>query len=87
MKDDLFRFIKNKALDQVKKYGTALSADKIINLINERFSEEIKNILSKLSILNPDDNEYILYDIIINKEYFKYDIIDNVKKLYLIQKI
>ena len=83
LKDTFLGIIKDKALDQLKKHGTAWVADKIINLINERFSEKIKDILVDLNILKFDDNdkEYILYDIIINREYFKSNLITKFKDM------
>ena len=82
LEEIILKKIKDKAFNHLKEHGTAWLADKIINEINKHFSEKIKNILSNLSILNFDDNdkESILYDIIINREHFKYNLITKVKE-------
>ena len=82
LKDVIFGTIKDKVISHLKEHGTAWAANKIMNLINNSFSEKIKEMLRSLDILGFDDkdNESVLYDIIINRDFFKCNLISKVKE-------
>ena len=84
LKDTFLGMLKDKVVNHLKEHGTAWATNKIINLINNKFSEKIKEILSNFDLLKFDDkdNNSMLYDIIINRDYFQRDLIGKVKKVF-----
>ena len=83
LKDIFLKTLKDKAIEELKNYGVAKVSEKIIQSINECFSEKIKDILSQVNILNfnNNDEQSILYDVITNDQHFKYNLIQNVKNI------
>ena len=83
LKDTFLGILKDKVVSHLKEHKTACVTNKIINLINDLFSEKIKEQLFNLDLLKLDDiyNEYISYDIIINRENFQCHLIEKFKKV------
>ena len=83
LKDTLLGMVKDKVFSHLKEHGTTWAANKIMGEINKRFSEKIKDQLFKFDLLKFDgeDNEYILYNIIINRDFFESNLIKKVKDI------
>ena len=83
LKDTFLGIIKDKVVSHLKEHGTAWATNKIINVINNLFSEKIKEQLFSFDLLRIEDkdNESISYDIIINRDYFRCNLISKVKEI------
>lgn len=83
LEDTFLGIIKDKVVSHLKEHGTAWATNKIINAINNIFSEKIKEQLFGFGLLKLGDkeNESISYDIIINRDFFKCDLITKVKEV------
>ena len=81
LKSTFLDISKNKVFSHLKEYGTSWAASKLMNMINEKFSEKIKDLLFGLNKLKLEDNKYISYDIIVGENSFQSNLINKIKEI------
>ena len=74
----LFEEIKEKCERELINYGSSKAAGSLMNLINEKLSEAIKNIIMKID-LNENSDKYIINDIINNEDKYKHYVFEKIK--------